>query len=177
MIKAAKQTLDGVSISKFDWKSGSEGQKHYLGNFINSILGKIDAEKLRTSVSDELQKKHRGIMVHIDVMSSSELANFLRKRLTRDEADKIQKTEYTLGIKINKVEKGYEQINVPYIADVVNNSIEKSLINKMTGVNDISENDVVYFPLYAALPLSYKGTNYLIVDMADVLAYDSEDFS
>ena len=42
---------------------------------------------------------------------------------------------------------------------------------------DISENDVVYFPLYAALPLSYKGTNYLIVDMADVLAYDSEDFS
>ena len=143
MIKAAKQTLDGVSISKFDWKSGSEGQKHYLGNFINSILGKIDAEKLRSSVADELQKKHRGIMAHIDVMSSSELANFLRKRLTRDEADKILKTDYTLGIKINKVEKGYEQINVPYIADVVNNSIEKSLINKMTGVNDISEDDVI----------------------------------
>ena len=143
VINAAKQTLDGVSISKFDWKSGSEGQKHYLGNFINSILGKIDAEKLRSSVSDELQKNHRGIMAHIDVMNSIELANFLRKRLTRDEADKIQKTDYTLGIKISKVEKGYEQINVPYIADVVNNSIEKSLLNKMTGVNDISEDDVI----------------------------------
>ena len=47
-------------------------------------------------------------MAHIDVMNSSELANFLRKRLTRDEADKIQKTDYTLGIKISKVEKGYE---------------------------------------------------------------------
>ena len=34
---------------------------------------------------------------------------------------------------------------------------------------------VVYFPLYAALPLSYKGVNYLIVDMDDVLAYDSKD--
>lgn len=34
--------------------------------------------------------------------------------------------------------------------------------------------DVVYFPLYAALPISYKGINYLIIDVDDVLAYDSE---
>lgn len=37
------------------------------------------------------------------------------------------------------------------------------------------EMDVVYFPLYAALPLSYDGVNYLIVDVADILAYDSKD--
>ena len=87
-------------------------------------------------------------MVHVDVMSSGELANFLRKRLSRDEASKIQKTDYTVGIKINKVEKGYEQINVPYIADVVNNSIEKSLLNKMTGVNDISDDDIILINHY-----------------------------
>lgn len=55
--------------------------------------------------------------------------------------------------------------------------IKGKVIVKNYELYDISENDVVYFPLYAALPLSYKGTNYLIVDMADVLAYDSEDFS
>ena len=37
------------------------------------------------------------------------------------------------------------------------------------------EDCVVYFPLYAALPISYKGTNYLIIDKNDILAYDSED--
>lgn len=36
-------------------------------------------------------------------------------------------------------------------------------------------NNVVYFPLYAALPLSNKGENYLIVDFDDVLAYDTKD--
>ena len=37
------------------------------------------------------------------------------------------------------------------------------------------ENCVVYFPLYAALPLTYQGKNYLIVDIEDILAYDSKD--
>lgn len=55
--------------------------------------------------------------------------------------------------------------------------IKGKVIAKHYDLYDISENDVVYFPLYAALPLSYKGTDYLIIDMADVLAYDSEDIN
>lgn len=31
---------------------------------------------------------------------------------------------------------------------------------------------VVYFPLYAASPLSYEGVNYLVLDVRDVLAVD-----
>jgi len=37
-------------VSKYDWKTGSVGEKHYLGNFIDSILGKIDPGKLQASV-------------------------------------------------------------------------------------------------------------------------------
>jgi len=32
---------------------------------------------------------------------------------------------------------------------------------------------VVFFPLYASLPISYEGINYLIVDIGDILAYDT----
>jgi co-chaperonin GroES (HSP10) len=34
------------------------------------------------------------------------------------------------------------------------------------------ENKHVYFPLYSALPLSYEGENYLVIDVQDVLAID-----
>ena len=34
---------------------------------------------------------------------------------------------------------------------------------------------VVYFPLYAASPLTYNGINYLILNEQDILAYDSAD--
>lgn len=34
------------------------------------------------------------------------------------------------------------------------------------------ENKKIYFPLYSALPLSYEGENYLVIDTADVLAID-----
>lgn len=34
---------------------------------------------------------------------------------------------------------------------------------------------VVYFPLYAASPLTYNGINYLILNEQDILAYDSTD--
>ena len=34
---------------------------------------------------------------------------------------------------------------------------------------------VVYFPLYAASPLTYNGVNYLILNEQDILAYDSAD--
>lgn len=34
---------------------------------------------------------------------------------------------------------------------------------------------VVYFPLYAASPLTYEGVNYLILNEQDVLAYDPTD--
>ena len=33
-------------------------------------------------------------------------------------------------------------------------------------------NKKIFFPLYAALPLSYEGENYLVVDTQDVLAID-----
>ena len=34
---------------------------------------------------------------------------------------------------------------------------------------------VVYFPLYAASPLTYNGINYLILNEQDILAYESAD--
>jgi co-chaperonin GroES (HSP10) len=37
------------------------------------------------------------------------------------------------------------------------------------------KDDVVYFPLYAASPLTYNGINYLILNEQDILAYDSTD--
>lgn len=33
-------------------------------------------------------------------------------------------------------------------------------------------NKTIYFPLYSALPLSYNGENFLVVDTQDVLAID-----
>ena len=32
----------------------------------------------------------------------------------------------------------------------------------------------VYYPLYAAFPITYKGENYLIIDEQDILAFDND---
>lgn len=37
------------------------------------------------------------------------------------------------------------------------------------------ENKKVFFPLYSALPLSYEGENYLVVDTQDVLVIEVDD--
>ena len=37
---------------------------------------------------------------------------------------------------------------MPYIANVVNKSIEKSVINKLTGVNNITDDDVILINHY-----------------------------
>ena len=33
----------------------------------------------------------------------------------------------------------------------------------------------IFFPLYSALPLSYEGENYLVVDIQDILAIELDD--
>lgn len=33
----------------------------------------------------------------------------------------------------------------------------------------------IFFPLYSALPLSYEGENYLVVDIQDILAIEIDD--
>lgn len=33
----------------------------------------------------------------------------------------------------------------------------------------------IFFPLYSALPLSYEGENYLVVDTQDILAIELDD--
>lgn len=33
---------------------------------------------------------------------------------------------------------------------------------------------IIYYPLYAANPVSYEGSNYAILDMDDVLAYEDD---
>lgn len=33
----------------------------------------------------------------------------------------------------------------------------------------------IFFPLYSALPLSYEGENYLVVDIQDILAIEVDD--
>lgn len=33
----------------------------------------------------------------------------------------------------------------------------------------------IFFPLYSALPLSYEGENYLVVDTQDILAFEIND--
>lgn len=144
ILKTAKDILYNISVSKYDWKSGSVGEKHYLGNFIDSIIGKIDPGKLQTAVDQQLHKAPLGItMANIAVLPSASVANYLQKIITRAESDKIKTAEYVLAIKIDKRSKSYELVNVPLIADIVNKSIEKSIINKVFGVNRVTTDDVV----------------------------------
>ena len=63
--------------------------------------------------------------------------------MTREEADKLNTAEYVLAIKIDKRAKSYELVNVPLIADLVNKSIEKSIINRVFSVNKVTTEDVV----------------------------------
>ena len=144
VLKTAKDVLYNINVSKYDWRSGSVGEKHFLGNFIDSIIGKIDPSKLQSSVDAQLHKAPLGItMANVAVLPSASVTNYLQKILTREEADKLNTAEYVLAIKIDKRAKSYELVNVPLIADLVNKSIEKSIINRVFSVNKVTTEDVV----------------------------------
>lgn len=42
-------------------------------------------------------------------------------------------------------------------------------------LDSVFEAKKVFFPLYSALPLSYEGENYLVIDIDDVLAIELND--
>lgn len=45
-------------------------------------------------------------------------------------------------------------------------------------IDSVQENKIgkkIFFPLYSALPLSYEGENYLVVDIQDILVIEIDD--
>ena len=68
-----------------------------------------------------------------------------------------QTTSLGNGLQISNETQNRKDVVVGFVVD----SKGKEWINKN-----------IYFPLYSALPLSYNGDNYLVVDTQDVLAID-----
>ena len=71
-------------------------------------------------------------------------------------------TELGNGISINNETQSRKDVVSGLVVDSTDKQYEKDR--------------VVYFPLYAALPVSYDGENYLIVDIKDILAYDTKHY-
>lgn len=68
-----------------------------------------------------------------------------------------QSTSLGNGLQISNETQNRKDVVVGFVVD----SKGKEWVNKN-----------IYFPLYSALPLSYNGDNFLVVDTQDVLAID-----
>lgn len=64
------------------------------------------------------------------------------------------------GLQISNETQNRKDVIVGIIID----SVQKNKIGKK-----------IFFPLYSALPLSYEGENYLVLDIQDILAIEVDD--
>lgn len=71
-----------------------------------------------------------------------------------------QETNLGNGLQISNETQNRKDIVVGIVIDTLDSAFEAKK---------------VFFPLYSALPLSYEGENYLVIDTDDVLAIEVEE--
>lgn len=147
--KTLGNIFKNLGVSSFDWRSGSAGEVHTIGDVVDSldkVFGKINPDELQSNFNSELKNKFPQSNAQSVIIDSQTIIKNLNKRLDGKAKSAIKAVDLAICVKVDKSDKSYKLFNQQSIADLVNASI-KGLFKKLK--HGISSKDVILVNNYS----------------------------
>lgn len=149
LAKTLGNIIKSIGVSSFDWRTGSTGDVHTIGDVIDSldkVFGKLNPDELQSNFNTELKNKFPQSNAQSVIIDSQTIIKNLNKRLDGKARSAIKSVDLAICVKVNKSDKSYKLFNQQTIADLVNSSI-KGLFKKLK--SGISSKDVILVKNYS----------------------------
>lgn len=151
--------INSIKDSSFKFSSlwGGGGDTVKIGDLaVNLNYREIGAQETTSSIESKFSEEFPGLTPTISVIDSSSMLRYLKrhpklkKKIKQDIniEKKLLSTKFLLAIKIDKRDKGYELISKKEIADIINGSIKKRGLGKITNPNYVKSTDIIYINNY-----------------------------